>query len=181
MTGFRVAFGGAQALFGITPDLTCLGKVIGGGLPVAAYGGRADIMRLLAPSGAVYQAGTLSGNPLAMAAGIATLRELEARHIYERLADASAALAAGVERAAAAAGVSVQTAAIGGMWGFFLLRIREIQRGQSPLNSKPCNGLVIQRTLTPLNFGSWIMPPRKWPTLDASLGSFTRCWPRACT
>jgi glutamate-1-semialdehyde 2,1-aminomutase len=120
MTGFRVAFGGAQALYDITPDLTCLGKVIGGGLPVAAYGGRADIMRLLAPSGAVYQAGTLSGNPLAMAAGVATLRELEAPDTYRQLTAMSAAVASGVERAAAAVGIPVCVAAVGGMWGFFL-------------------------------------------------------------
>jgi glutamate-1-semialdehyde 2,1-aminomutase len=122
MTGFRVAFGGAQALYDVTPDLTCLGKVIGGGLPVAAYGGRADIMRLLAPSGAVYQAGTLSGNPLAMAAGLATLRELETPDTYRQLSAMSAALATGVERAAAAAGIPARVAAVGGMWGFFLTR-----------------------------------------------------------
>jgi glutamate-1-semialdehyde 2,1-aminomutase len=120
MTGFRVALGGAQSIYGVTPDLTCLGKVIGGGLPVAAYGGRAEIMRLLAPSGTVYQAGTLSGNPLAMAAGLATLRELERPGAYEQLSEASRALARGVERAAQAAGVPVQTAAVGGIWGFFL-------------------------------------------------------------
>jgi glutamate-1-semialdehyde 2,1-aminomutase len=120
MTGFRVALGGAQSIYGVAPDLTCLGKVIGGGLPVAAYGGRAEIMRLLAPSGTVYQAGTLSGNPLAMAAGLATLRELERPGAYEHLSEASRALARGVERAAQAAGVPVQTAAVGGMWGFFL-------------------------------------------------------------
>jgi len=120
MTGFRVAHGGAQALYGITPDLTCLGKVIGGGLPVAAYGGRADIMRLLAPSGSVYQAGTLSGNPLAMAAGIATLRALATPGTYERLGAASKALARGVAFAAAKAGMPVQVGAVGGMWGFFL-------------------------------------------------------------
>ena len=120
MTGFRVALGGAQSIYGVTPDLTCLGKVIGGGLPVAAYGGRAEIMRLLAPSGTVYQAGTLSGNPLAMAAGLATLRELEGPGAYEQLSEASRALARGVERAAQAAGVPVQTSAVGGMWGFFL-------------------------------------------------------------
>ena len=120
MTGFRVDLGGAQALYGVAPDLTCLGKVIGGGLPVAAYGGRADIMTLLAPSGTVYQAGTLSGNPLAMAAGLATLRELDAPGTYERLARASVLLARGVQRAADAVGVPVQAAAVGGMWGFFL-------------------------------------------------------------
>src|SRR3990170_7705821 len=81
ITGFRVARGGAQELFGTTPDLTVLGKIIGGGLPVGAYGGRADLMRLIAPEGPVYQAGTLSGNPLAMAAGAAPLRELTP-HIY---------------------------------------------------------------------------------------------------
>ena len=120
MTGFRVAHGGAQALFGVTPDLTCLGKVIGGGLPIGAYGGRSDIMRLLAPSGAVYQAGTLAGNPLAVAAGIATLRTLSRPGTYERMGASSAALAGAVERAATAAGVPVRTAAVGGMWGFFL-------------------------------------------------------------
>ena len=123
MTGFRVAFGGAQSVFDVAPDLTCLGKVIGGGLPVAAYGGRADLMRLLAPSGAVYQAGTLSGNPLAMAAGVATLRELEAPGVYEQLGASSAALARGVEAAAEAVGIPVQTAAVGGMWGFFLTSV----------------------------------------------------------
>ena len=120
MTGFRVALGGAQALDGVTPDLTCLGKVIGGGLPVAAYGGRADLMRLLAPSGAVYQAGTLSGNPLAMAAGIATLQELEQPGTYAQLGQSCTTLARGVERAAEVAGIPIQTCASGGMWGFFL-------------------------------------------------------------
>ena len=120
MTGFRVALGGAQTLFGITPDLTCLGKVIGGGLPVAAYGGRAELMRLLAPTGAVYQAGTLSGNPLAMVAGIATLRELEKPGMYEQLGHARVTLADGVARAAERAGMPAQTSAVGGMWGFFL-------------------------------------------------------------
>jgi glutamate-1-semialdehyde 2,1-aminomutase len=126
MTGFRVAFGGAQGLYGVTPDLTCLGKVIGGGLPVAAYGGRADLMGLLAPSGSVYQAGTLSGNPLAMAAGIATLRELEKPEAYEQLGAASHALARGVESAARAADVPVQVGAVGGMWGFFLTPARVV-------------------------------------------------------
>jgi glutamate-1-semialdehyde 2,1-aminomutase len=124
MTGFRVAYGGAQAHFDVTPDLTCLGKVIGGGLPVAAYGGRADLMRLLAPSGTVYQAGTLSGNPLAMAAGIATLRALAADGTYERLAATSAALARGAESAAHRVGIPIQTAAVGGMWGLFLTGTR---------------------------------------------------------
>ncbi len=96
ITGFRVAHGGAQALYGITPDLTILGKIIGGGLPVAAYGGRRDLMSLIAPVGAVYQAGTLSGNPLAMRAGIETLKQLEAPGFYESLAGRSARLTDGI-------------------------------------------------------------------------------------
>ena len=119
MTGFRVARGGAQGLFGITPDLTCLGKVIGGGLPLAAYGGRRDLMQRIAPAGDVYQAGTLSGNPLAVAAGLATLAELAAPGAYERLSAASGALADGIRVAASAAGIPMQSASVGGMWGFF--------------------------------------------------------------
>ena len=120
MTGFRVAWGGAQRVYGIDPDLTCLGKVIGGGLPVAAYGGRRDLMEELAPAGKVYQAGTLSGNPLAMAAGIATLDELSRPGTYDRLGALSATVVEIVRSAAEQAGVAVQTAAVGGMWGFFL-------------------------------------------------------------
>ncbi|HKA90665.1 MAG TPA: aminotransferase class III-fold pyridoxal phosphate-dependent enzyme, partial [Haliangiales bacterium] len=96
MTGFRVAFGGAQALYGIRPDLTCLGKIVGGGLPAACFGGRADLMGKLAPLGPVYQAGTLSGNPLALAAGLATIELLRRPGTYERLNAASARLAAGL-------------------------------------------------------------------------------------
>ena len=120
MTGFRVAYGGAQQRFGVTPDMTCLGKIVGGGLPVAAYGGRAELMRLVAPAGPVYQAGTLSGNPLGMAAGIATLRQLQAPDAYLRLGGMSTALADATREMAARHGVAVQTHAIGGMWGFFL-------------------------------------------------------------
>src|SRR5438876_1308706 len=92
MTGFRLARGGAQERFGISPDLSCFGKIIGGGLPVGAFGGRADVMDMLAPVGSVYQAGTLSGNPLAMAAGIATLEELSQSGAYEKLEQLAAAL-----------------------------------------------------------------------------------------
>jgi glutamate-1-semialdehyde 2,1-aminomutase len=119
MTGFRVAWGGAQGHFGLTPDLTCLGKVIGGGLPVAAYGGRREIMQMVAPSGPVYQAGTLSGNPLAMAAGIATLREMQRPGRYETLTHATAALVAGFTERARSHSIPLQAAALGGMWGFF--------------------------------------------------------------
>jgi glutamate-1-semialdehyde 2,1-aminomutase len=119
MTGFRVANGSAQALFGVTPDLTCLGKVIGGGLPVAAYGGPAEIMRHVAPAGTMYQAGTLSGNPLAMAAGIATLRLLQEPGTYDQLGAAASALAEGFQAAAEHAGVPLTATSVGSMWGFF--------------------------------------------------------------
>ncbi|PAP77146.1 glutamate-1-semialdehyde 2,1-aminomutase [Rubrivirga marina] len=120
MVGFRVHPGGAQALFGIQPDVTILGKVIGGGLPVGAYGGRADVMQMMAPDGPVYQAGTLSGNPLAMAAGLALLREVEASGAWQRAADAARETADAIQRAADAAGVPVVTDAVGAMFGFFL-------------------------------------------------------------
>ncbi len=100
ITGFRLAFGGAQLYYGVVPDITCLGKIIGGGLPVGAYGGRADIMDMVAPSGPVYQAGTLSGNPLAMAAGIVTLRTLSNPNLYRTLDDMGARLAEGLRDAA---------------------------------------------------------------------------------
>ena len=120
MVGFRVHPGGAQALFGVTPDVTILGKVIGGGLPVGAYGGRADVMDLMAPSGPVYQAGTLSGNPLAMAAGLALLREADETGAWQKAADAARASAHAIQSAADAAGVPVLTDSVGAMFGFFL-------------------------------------------------------------
>ncbi len=119
MTGFRVAWGGAQRLYGIRPDLTCLGKVVGGGLPAAAYGGRRELMREVAPAGPVYQAGTLSGNPLAVAAGRETLRRLAKRGVYEALGAKARRLADGLAERAADRGVALSTAAVGGMFGFF--------------------------------------------------------------
>jgi glutamate-1-semialdehyde 2,1-aminomutase len=119
MTGFRVAYGGAQALYGIAPDLTCLGKIIGGGLPAAAYGGRREMMRLIAPAGPVYQAGTLSGNPLAMAAGIAQLELLQQPGAYEMLEANSARLAAGIGEAARAAGIPITQTRVGSMFCTF--------------------------------------------------------------
>ncbi len=107
ITGFRVACGGAQAIYGVTPDLTCLGKIIGGGLPVGAYGGRRQIMEMVAPLGPVYQAGTLSGNPLVMTAGIETLKVLSQPGVYEQLEAKSSALAEGIARAAAEAGINL--------------------------------------------------------------------------
>jgi glutamate-1-semialdehyde 2,1-aminomutase len=119
MTGFRVSPGGAQEINGIRPDLTCLGKILGGGLPVAAYGGRKDIMERVSPLGPVYQAGTLSGNPLAMAAGIATLQALGEPGVYEQLEERAAQLAEGVKSAADAAGVPIYQTRAGSMGCLF--------------------------------------------------------------
>ena len=119
MTGFRVAYGGAQTLYDIRPDLTCFGKVIGGGLPVGAYGGKKEIMAQIAPQGSVYQAGTLSGNPIAMAAGIATLEQLQKEGFYEALAEKSIRLAAGLADAARNAGVAARVEHVGSMLGMF--------------------------------------------------------------
>jgi glutamate-1-semialdehyde 2,1-aminomutase len=122
MTGFRVAPGGAQAAWNLDPDLTTLGKVIGGGLPVGAYAGKREIMEKVAPAGPVYQAGTLSGNPLAMTAGLATLRELFAPGVFDETAEKAARLVAGIRAAAESAGVPVQAASAGTMLGFYLLK-----------------------------------------------------------
>jgi glutamate-1-semialdehyde 2,1-aminomutase len=119
MTGFRLAPGGAQELFGQRPDLTVLGKVVGGGLPVGAYGGRRDVMEKVMPAGPVFQAGTLSGNPLAMAAGVATLLELRDRPPYARLEQLGRALAEGLTRAASEAGVPHRLQRVGSMWTLF--------------------------------------------------------------
>lgn len=119
MTGFRVALGGAQQLFGIKPDLTTLGKVIGGGLPVGAFGGRADVMAFLAPLGPVYQAGTLSGNPVAVAAGLATLKQLQRPGFHDELAAKTRQLTDGLVQAARDAGVTFSAQSVGGMFGLY--------------------------------------------------------------
>jgi glutamate-1-semialdehyde 2,1-aminomutase len=119
MTGFRLARGGAQERYGITPDITTLGKIIGGGLPVGAYGGSRDLMNNIAPAGPIYQAGTLSGNPLSMTAGLITLRRLRDRSIYDRLDNASAKLCEGLSTAALDAGVKTVTNRVGSMWTSF--------------------------------------------------------------
>jgi glutamate-1-semialdehyde 2,1-aminomutase len=119
MTGFRVAYGGAQAFYGVTPDLTCFGKIIGGGLPVGAYGGKRELMSKIAPQGSVYQAGTLSGNPVAMAAGIATLEQIQKDGFYEALDAKAEHLLSGLEQAAVKADIPVQAKRVGSMLGFF--------------------------------------------------------------
>ncbi len=119
MTGFRVAYGGAQSRFGIRPDLTTLGKIIGGGLPVGAYGGRADIMNVVSPVGPVYQAGTLSGNPVAMASGIATLKQLKESNPYPQLESITKSLVTGLSKLATAAGIPHTIPQVGSMFTFF--------------------------------------------------------------
>tara|TARA_B100000929_G_scaffold286265_2_gene271064 strand:+ start:555 stop:1847 length:1293 start_codon:yes stop_codon:yes gene_type:complete len=119
MTGFRVGPSGAQGLFGITPDLTTFGKVIGGGFPVGAFGGRAEIMDQMAPAGPVYQAGTLSGNPIAMRAGLTTLRHLTNPAVYEALESKSCAFADALTNEAESLGIALQTSVVGGMFGFY--------------------------------------------------------------
>jgi len=126
MTGFRVALGGAQALYGVRPDLTTLGKIVGGGMPVGAFGGRRDIMELLAPLGPVYQAGTLSGNPVAMAAGIATLELVAAPGFHERLNAATDAFVQRLAGAAASEGIALATNHVCGMFGFFFTGERRV-------------------------------------------------------
>jgi glutamate-1-semialdehyde 2,1-aminomutase len=126
MTGFRVALGGAQQLYGITPDLTTLGKIVGGGMPVGAFGGRRDIMEHIAPLGPVYQAGTLSGNPVAMAAGLATLEGLSAPGFHDRLAASTGRLVSGLREAAQQAGVPLSTNHVCGMFGLFFTSDRKV-------------------------------------------------------
>ncbi|MBC8075164.1 MAG: glutamate-1-semialdehyde 2,1-aminomutase [Chloroflexales bacterium] len=122
MTGFRVAPGGAQGLWGIDPDITCLGKVIGGGLPVGAYGGRHEIMQTVAPAGPMYQAGTLSGNPLAMAAGSVTLRHVADQGVFDAVARRTSQLADGLRAVAEETGVPLQVGSLGTMFGFYFLK-----------------------------------------------------------
>jgi glutamate-1-semialdehyde 2,1-aminomutase len=130
MTGFRVALGGAQALYGVTPDLTTLGKIIGGGMPVGAFGGRREIMQCLAPLGPVYQAGTLSGNPVAMAAGLTTLELLSEPGFHERLERHTRALTTGIIAAAGEAGVPMTANQLCGMFGLFFTELQRVENYQ---------------------------------------------------
>jgi glutamate-1-semialdehyde 2,1-aminomutase len=122
MTGFRVALGGAQSLHGITPDLTCLGKVMGGGMPIAAFGGKKEIMSKLAPLGNVYQAGTLSGNPVAVAAGLKTLEIISREGFFECLTGQTGKLMAGLKQAADKANIPFSVDSVGGMFGFYFAK-----------------------------------------------------------
>lgn len=136
MTGFRVALGGAQSVYGIDPDITMFGKVIGGGMPVAAFGGKRDIMNCVAPLGPVYQAGTLSGNPVAVACGLATLKEIQAPDFYKRLSAQAAKLVRGLGEAAKKHGVQFSAQSMGGMFGIYF-------RGSCPTSFKEvmeCDG-----------------------------------------
>ncbi len=126
MTGFRVALGGAQSLYGVMPDLSTFGKVIGGGMPVGAFGGKREFMELVAPTGPVYQAGTLSGNPVAMAAGLATLDQITKPGFYESLADKTKMLTEGMQAEADFAGVPFTTTAVGGMFGLYFSGVKNI-------------------------------------------------------
>lgn len=134
MTGFRVSLGGAQAYFGVTPDLTTLGKVIGGGFPVGAFGGKAEIMRYLAPLGPVYQAGTLSGNPIAMTGGLATLDLIVAKDFYPRLAKLTLQLTEGLKQIASAAHIPFHAHAIGSMFGIFFTDTDELHSEKDVAN-----------------------------------------------
>jgi glutamate-1-semialdehyde 2,1-aminomutase len=126
MTGFRVALGGAQAHYGVTPDLSTFGKVIGGGMPVGAFGGKREFMELVAPSGPVYQAGTLSGNPVAMAAGLATLEQIKAPGFYEALTEKTRMLTEGIQAEADFFGVPFTTTRVGGMFGLYFSSEKQI-------------------------------------------------------
>lgn len=134
MCGFRVALGGAQQRYGVTPDLTTLGKIIGGGMPVGAFGGRREVMEHLAPTGPVYQAGTLSGNPIAMAAGLATLNALCEPGLHEQLEASTKALLEGVQSAADKHGIPFTTTQVGAMFGFFFTNEKDIHSYQQVMN-----------------------------------------------
>lgn len=171
MTGFRVAYGGAQSLYNVTPDLTCLGKIVGGGLPCAAYGGRADLMKQIAPEGPVYQAGTLSGNPLAMAAGIAMLESLKDGKAYARLEKSSARLAAGLTQAAAGAQVPVQVTRVGSMICVFF-SATPIENYEQALH---CDTKAFTRFFNALLDRGVVLPPSQYETWFVSTAHDDAC------
>jgi len=182
ITGFRLARGGAQARFGVTPDLTTLGKIIGGGMPIGAYGGRADLMNLVAPAGPVYQAGTLSGHPLSMAAGIATLSELDQER-YENLETAAAQLATGLADAATAARRDVAIARVGSLLTVFFRSTPPVNAAQALASDRAAHarffGPMLDHgvLLPPSQFEAWFVSLAHGPaeieaTLDAARMGF---------
>jgi glutamate-1-semialdehyde 2,1-aminomutase len=147
MTGFRVHKGGAQALYNIKPDLTTLGKVIGGGLPVGAYGGKKEIMQLVAPAGPMYQAGTLAGNPLAMSAGLAALDLIRGDDVWRKLDQAAAALEAGVASAAEGAGIPIQQTRVGTMFTTFFSETKPVDWNTVKIADKASFGKFFRKML----------------------------------
>jgi glutamate-1-semialdehyde 2,1-aminomutase len=135
MTGFRVSLGGAQGYYGVTPDLTTLGKVVGGGLPVGAFGGKREVMEHIAPLGPVYQAGTLSGNPISMAAGLATLKLIQEEGFHDKLSATAEKLAKGLKQAADEAGIPMATSHVGGMFGLFFTEDERVDFYEQVANS----------------------------------------------
>jgi glutamate-1-semialdehyde 2,1-aminomutase len=165
ITGFRVSYGGAQGVFGVTPDLTCLGKIIGGGLPVGAYGGRRDIMQMMAPSGPVYQAGTLSGNPIAMTAGIETLKLLLAQGVYDQLERISNRLEVGLKSAIRTANYPATVNRMASLMTVFFTG-NEVTDYDSALTSDASRFAEIHRSL--LNQGIY-WPPAQFEAIFVSL------------
>ena len=182
ITGFRLGVGGAQARFGVTPDLTTLGKIIGGGMPIGAYGGRADLMDLVAPAGAVYQAGTLSGHPLSMAAGIATLHELT-EESYTTLEESATLLAAGLTDAANAAGREVAVARVGSLLTVFFRSSPPVDAAEALASDRDAYarffGAMLDQgiLLPPSQFEAWFVSMAQGPaeieaTIDAARTAF---------
>ncbi len=169
ISGFRAAPGGAQELYGVVPDLTCLGKIVGGGLPVGAYGGRADLMSQMAPSGPVYQAGTLSGNPLAMAAGLATIRRLRDRGVYEQLERLGAQLQSGLASAIATADIAAQVSRVGSLLTLFFtdapIRNYDDARGSDRTAFAAFHRAMLDRGiyLPPSQFEAWFVSTAHTP------------------
>ena len=154
MTGFRVSRGGAQELFNITPDLTALGKIVGGGLPVGVYGGRAEIMSYIAPDGPVYQAGTLSGNPIAVSAGTALLKQLKDKNIYKRLERKGSQFLKELSDFAAEAGIPFSTNIRGGMFGYFFAEklpknFEDVQRSEIEMFTQFFKGMLQENVYLP--------------------------------
>ena len=170
ITGFRLSYGGAQGLYGIKPDLTCLGKIIGGGLPVGAYGGRKDIMRMMAPEGKVYQAGTLSGNPLAMTAGIETLRILKDPDVYHRLEERAAALQEGIATAACKACLPLTIPRAGSLLTVFFTGA-EVSDYAS---ARRCDTTLFARFFRALLASGIYWPPSQFETAFVSLAHSQR-------